>query len=423
VDPTAPGSVHASVEVARREGDRHDMAERTRADAPVAKLDFVNLPDPETGPESSPQPTNYALVAGGAVGVEGMVLVNSRDLVDETLRRAAIFSSADLLEQGNTLPLIPVNVDPPEHRKYRRLLDPIFAPRRIEELEADITDRMNRFIDGFVDRGWCDFTAELAEQFPSSVFLGMMGLPWEELDTLLSFRDGLLRPGTSEMTAAQRSEIQRDTAQRVYSYFGEVLDARAASPRDDILTELVAMECAQDQLTRDEVLGICFVLLTAGLDTVTDSLTCFFAFLAQHDAHRRRIAEDPSVIPDAVEELLRWETPVPAVPRWARETVTVGPEVVEAGHHVMVNLSAANLDPREFADPLEVRFDRPVNRHLAFGGGIHRCMGSHLARRELRIALREWHRRIPEYSLAPGYQVTYRPPMRFVPALQLAWPT
>jgi cytochrome P450 len=169
------------------------------------------------------------------------------------------------------------------------------------------------------------------------------------------------------------------------------------------------------------MLDICFVLLTAGLDTVTDSLTCFWAFLAQHPAHRRQLVAQPELIPNAVEELLRWETPVPAVIRWAREEYPVGARVAAAGHLVAVSLSAANLDPAEFPDPLEVRFDRPTNRHLAFGAGVHRCLGSHLARRELRVALREWHRRIPEYELTPGYEVRYRPPLRFVPDLQLSW--
>ncbi len=109
------------------------------------------------------------------------------------------FSSEDLVEQGNTLPLIPLNIDPPEHVKYRRLLDPLFAPRRIDALETDIAARVNHFVDEFAERGSCDFTAEFAELFPSSVFLGMMGLPWDELGTLIELRDGLLRPGTREM--------------------------------------------------------------------------------------------------------------------------------------------------------------------------------------------------------------------------------
>jgi cytochrome P450 len=395
---------------------------RKRADAPVAKLDFVNAPPSDTVDATAPQPRNHALAQQGALDLSGTLLVNSRDLVRETLANAAVFSSADLIEQGNVRPLIPLGIDPPAHLKYRKLLDPLFAPRQIDALEDDISARVHVFIDRFIDRGACDFTAEFAELFPSSVFLGMMGLPWEELDALIRLRDGLLRPGTREMSAAERSAIQRQTAQEVYAYFDAILDERTAGPRDDILSLFTKAEVDGERLTRHEMLDICFVLLTAGLDTVTDSLTCFWAFLAQNPAHRRQLVAQPELIPNAVEELLRWETPVPAVIRWAREECPVGGKTVAAGHLVAVNLSAANLDASEFADPLEVRFDRPTNRHLAFGGGVHRCLGSHLARRELRVALREWHRRIPEYELAPGYQVGYRPPLRFVPDLQLRWP-
>ncbi len=395
----------------------------THADRPVAKVDFVNLVASFGGTATAvqPQPTNHALVAQGAVRMGDSVLANSRALVEETLRNKAVFSSRDLVEQGNTLPLVPLGIDPPDHTVYRKFLDPLFSPRRVAALDEDITNRLNRFIDTFIDRGSCDFTAELAELFPSSVFLGMLGLPWEELDTLVGFRDGLLRPGNQAMEPHERSAIQRDTAQQVYAYFDAVLDERAAAPRDDLLSLFVSTQTGSGQFRRDELLSICFVLLTAGLDTVTDSLTCFFAFLAQNPEHRARIARDPEVIPDAVEELLRWETPVPSVVRWAKEDTVVGGESVEAGHHVMVNLGAANLDPAEFPDPLTVRFDREVNRHLAFGGGVHRCLGSHLARRELRIALREWHRRIPEYTLSPGYEVNYLPPLRYVPDLKLTW--
>ena len=332
-----------------------------------------------------------------------------------------MFSSEDLVEQGNTLPLIPLNIDPPEHVKYRRLLDPLFAPRRIDALEADITDRVNHFVDAFAERGSCDFTAEFAELFPSSVFLGMMGLPWDELDTLIELRDGLLRPGHARHAAGRAVGDPARDRERVYAYFDAILDERAAKPRDDILSLFVTTESDGDRLTRDEVLAICFVLLTAGLDTVTDSLTCFFAFLAQHPEHRRRIVDDPDVIPTRSRSSCGGRR---RYRRWcaghARSRCSAA-RTVEAGHHVLVNLSAANLDPAEFADPLDVQFDRPVNRHLAFGGGVHRCLGSHLARRELRVALREWHRRIPEYTLSPGYEVGYLPPLRFVPDLQLSW--
>jgi cytochrome P450 len=399
-----------------------DSTPVNRAQRPVEKVDFVNLTSGAVDPSSTaPQPANQALVEQESLDLGGPVMVCTRALVDEALRNPGTFSSVDLIEQGNTLPLIPLNIDPPEHVKYRKLLDPLFSPRQMDALEADITTRVNHFIDTFADRGSCDFTAEFAELFPSSVFLGMMGLPWEELDTLVAMRDGLLRPGNREMPPEERSAIQRETAAKVYEYFDAILDERAATPRDDILSLFVGVEADGDRLTRDEILAICFVLLTAGLDTVTDSLTCFFAFLAQHPDHRRRIADDPAVIPNAVEELLRWETPVPAVVRWAREDAGIGGQTVEAGQHLIVNLSAANLDAAEFPDPMEVQFDRAMNRHLAFGGGVHRCLGSHLARRELRVALREWHRRIPEYTLSPGYEVGYLPPLRYVPDLKLSW--
>jgi cytochrome P450 len=401
--------------------------ESSRASAPVSKFDFVNGVAGSSLSSADLHPTNHALAKQAVLGLNGSVMVTSRELTTETLGKPAVFSSADLVEQGNTRPLIPLGIDPPEHGRYRRLLDPLFSPRRMEAQEADIAERANHFIDAFIDRGSCDFTAEFAELFPSAVFLGLMGLPWDELETLVGLRDGLLHPGSPESTAEERSAIQRETAQKVYAYFDRILDDREDNPRGDVLSAIVGhggdvVALPEDSLTRDEALGTCFVLLTAGLDTVTDSLTCFWAYLAQNPDRRREIVADPAVIPHAVEELLRWETPVPMAVRWAREESRLGGEVVAAGHHVLVNLSAANLDPVEFADPLTVRFDRAGNRHLAFGGGAHRCLGSHLARRELRIALREWHRRIPEYTLSPGYEVRYRPPLRFVPDLRLSWP-
>jgi cytochrome P450 len=392
------------------------------ADAPISKVDFVNLTAGLTDLSSTaPQPGNRLLVDQGAVDLGGPVMVCTRGFVDEALRDNETFSSSDLIEQGNTLPLIPLNIDPPDHVKYRKLLDPLFAPRRIDALEEDIGERVNHFIDTFIENGSCNFTLEFAELFPSSVFLGMMGLPWEELDNLVAMRDGLLRPGDRTMAPEERSAIQRETAQTVYAYFDAILDDRVQTPRDDILSMFVEVEADGDRLTRDEILAICFVLLTAGLDTVTDSLTCFFSFLAQNPEHRHALVEHPDLIPGAVEELLRWETPVPSVVRWARHDSTVGGCPVGAGNHVIVNLSAANLDPSEFDDPMEVRFDREVNRHIAFGGGVHRCLGSHLARRELRVALAEWHRRIPDYGLSPGYEVNYLPPLRYVPDLELTW--
>ncbi len=355
----------------------------------------------------------------------GFVIAASRAAVDEVFRDPATFSSEGFLDLGNTRPLIPLSVDPPRHVKYRKILDPLFAPKQMDAAEADITARVNHFMDEFAGRGGCNFTEEFATPFPSSVFLGLMGLPWEELDTFLRLKDGILRPrgedGNILLDPQERVAVARSTGEEIYTYFDGILDKRAVQPEDDILTRFLNTEIDGERLTREEILDICFLFLIAGLDTVTDSLTCFYAFLAQHPEHRRALVEDPSLIPNAVEELLRWESPVPGVPRMATRDAEVCGCPVKQGSLVSVNVGSANVDPAEFPDPADVRFDREVNRHLAFGGGVHRCLGSHLARRELRVTLREWHKRIPDYELAPGIELVYMPGLRSVENLSLIW--
>jgi cytochrome P450 len=371
---------------------------------------------------ANPQPKYAALLeAGGAVcPVEGVAVLASREAVETALKDPGTFTSEGFLDLGNTRPLIPLSVDPPKHVKYRKILDPLFAPKRMDAVEADIAARFNHFVDAFADRGSCHFTDELATPFPSAIFLGLMGLPWDELDTLLRLKDGILRPAPGS-SAEEQAEVRRATGQEIYGYFDAVLDERAEEPRDDILSGFLRAEIDGERLTREEILDICFLFLIAGLDTVTDSLTCMFAFLARHPEHRRQLAADPSIVPAAVEELLRWETPVPSVPRMATRDVEVSGCPVQAGSFVSVMVGAANVDPAEFPDGHEVRFDREVNRHLAFGGGVHRCLGSHLARRELRVALQEWHRRIPEYGLKPGIELHYPMGLRSVENLELVW--
>jgi cytochrome P450 len=287
---------------------------------------------------------------------------------------------------------------------------------------------VNGFIDTFIDRGECNFSEEFAELFPSSVFLGLMGLPEEEMRMFLDMRDGILHPEKKDPNAQfemdARTRVINDTGQQIYEYFGSLVDQRTKAPADDIITRFVNAELDGERLTRNEILDICFLFLIAGLDTVSDTLTCSYAFLATHPEHRQMIVDDPSIIPIAVEELLRWESPVPTgVPRLARCPVDLPSGVhVSEGTSVSPNYGAANMDPDTFGDPMAVRFDRTDNPHIAFGGGVHRCLGSHLARRELRVTLREWHRRIPEYRLKPGHEeLEYPPGLRHVKDLTLTW--
>jgi cytochrome P450 len=334
-----------------------------------------------------------------------------------------------VLELGNVRPLIPLNVDPPNHSKYRKLLDPLFAPKRMDEQEDDITRRVNSFIDEFIDRGECNFTEDFADIFPSSVFLGLMGLPEEERAMFLRLRDGILHAEKIDPAAAldpdARAAVMAATGKEIYAYFGALIEERRSNPADDIITRFVNAEVDGERLSTEDILDICFLFLIAGLDTVSDSLTCFYAFLATHPAHREAIVADPDVIPSAVEELLRWESPVPVgPPRLVLEDTELPNGCpIAKGTALGVSYGAANVDPATFGDPFEVRFDREVNPHIAFGGGVHRCLGSHLARRELRITLREWHRRIPEYRIKPGHEnLEYPPGLRHVKDLMLVWP-
>ena len=176
-----------------------------------------------------------------------------------------------------------------------------------------------------------------------------------------------------------------------------------------------------ERLTRNDVIDICYLFFLAGLDTVTASLDCFLAYLAQHPEQRERLVADPSLIPAAIEEMLRWETPVTGVARITVQDTELGGCPIPKGSFVSPLLASANTDERFWEAADRVDFDRVSNKHLAFGGGVHRCLGSHLARMELRVALEEWHARIPEYRLAEGVELLYSQGLRQVENLELVW--
>jgi cytochrome P450 len=187
------------------------------------------------------------------------------------------------------------------------------------------------------------------------------------------------------------------------------------------MTQLVHAEIDGEKLSRTEILDISFLLILAGLDTVTATLGCNMAYLAANPQQRRRIVEKPEAIPGAVEELLRWETPVTALPRVVKQDVVVGDFQLKAGELATLLIGAANVDDDHFRDAEAVDFERERNIHLAFGAGPHRCLGSHLARMELEVAMQEWHRRIPDYRIKPGETPTYSPGIREVMYLPLVW--
>lgn len=372
---------------------------------------------------AEPQPMYKALRESNPVFRSPQAVVLSRLAdIEMALKHTELFSSnMDAVDLGNVRPLIPLQIDPPEHAKYRRILDPLFNPREMARREPLVTELVNEMIDRFAARGECDFHAEFAVPLPCTVFLQLLGLPLEDLDRFLLWKDGVIRPA-GDSGFDRRHESSAGVAQQIYEYFDKAIDEHIAVPRDDVLSAMIAADVGGQPLSREELLDICFLFLIAGLDTVTDSLDCFFVYLARHPQHRRQLVERPDVLPGAVEELLRWETPVPGVARVATQDVEVGGCPISKGERVSPLLGAANTDPAEFPDPETVDFTRSPNRHRAFGGGPHRCLGSHLARMELRVALREFHRRIPDYEIKPGTQLTYTAALRSVESLPLVFP-
>lgn len=375
---------------------------------------------------ANPQPI-YRMMRdeGPVVRMDGHVVLTRWADIDQALRHPEIFSSnSSAVDLGNVRPLIPLQIDPPRHVKYRRILDPLFAPRKLARLDPEVAGLVNVLIDGFAGRGECDFSEEFAVPLPSQVFLTLLGLPLEDLAIFLKMKDGIIRPWHATgkpFDSPETKAYQRETAASIYEYFGRMLDERELERRDDWLSMFLDAEVDGVKLSREEILDVCLLFLIAGLDTVTDSLECFFAYLAQHPAQRQLLARDPSIIPSAVEEMLRWESPVSTIARVAAADTEVGGCPVHAGEQVGIMIGSGNTDSERFDDPEQVDLAREPNPHIAFGGGIHRCLGSHLARLELRVALREWHARIPEYSIPAGADLVYTPAMRSVEHLPLVF--
>ena len=324
------------------------------------------------------------------------------------LRHPEVFSSKDVVNIGNDMPLIPLSVDPPDHAKYRHLLDPEFSPKKMAALEPESRALVNRIIDGFATRGECEFHEDFATPLPSTIFLALIGLPQSDLPQFLQWRDDTIRPDAKNEKDAQR--IREAAGHAISEYFETALVEKCSNPDDRLLSRIVTAEVDGRPLTQAEMLGMCHLLLLGGLDTVTATLDCMVAYLAEHPERRRAIVADPALMNPAIEELLRHQSPVMMVPRVLAQDVEIRGVAIAAGDGATLLIGAANCDAAEFDDADDMRLDRGANRHLAFGGGPHRCLGSHLARMELSVILGALHDRIPDYALdpeqVPGYNNT-----------------
>jgi cytochrome P450 len=294
----------------------------------------------------------------------------------------------------------PISSDPPEHLWARRLILPAFSPKSVAKYEPYTRDLCRSLIDGFIATGAADAAEGYAQQVPVRVIAQMLGIDESMSDQFTTWVRGVLELGLQDPELRQRSRDE------LIAFFAEQLADRKQHPSDDLISELLAAEVDGEPVSDVHILGTLGLLLIAGIDTTWSSIGSSLWHLATHPQDRARLAREPELIPTAVEEFLRAYSPV-TMARVVNEDTEVNGACMHAGDRVLLSFPAANRDPDAFEDADKVLIDRAVNRHVAFGVGIHRCAGSNLARMELRIALEEWMSRIPEFRLAAGAEVTW----------------
>lgn len=289
--------------------------------------------------------------------------------------------------------------DPPIHDIHRKLLSRMFTPRKISQLEPQIREFCARSLDPLIGAGGFDFVADLGAQMPMRVIGMLLGVPEEDQEAARDFANAQMR------TEAGKPMNTTPEAMLNGEFFGQYIDWRADHPSDDIMTELLNVEFADEtgtvrRLTRDELLTYVTVVSGAGNETTTRLIGWAGKVLAEHPHQRRALVDNPSLIPQAVEELLRFEPPAPHVARYVTRDVEYYGQPVPEGSIMMMLIGAANRDHRQFApdgDVFDIR--REPRQHLTFSVGTHYCLGSALARLEGRIALEEILKRFPEWDV------------------------
>ena len=335
----------------------------------------------------------------------GSWLPSTYALVSQIAHDSEHFSSRDVAVTegvtGNTLLVAPpITSDPPFHTPARRLILPAFSPKAIAVLETRTREIARELLAAIGDDPTTDIATSYAQHIPVRVIALMLGIPPEDEARFTDWAVRVFQVGQAE------PEEGRAAIREVLQFFRVELDRRREEPLDDLISYLAGTTLDGAPLTDKHIIGTCFLLLLAGIDTTWSSISASLLHLATHPDDRDRLVREPSLMPTAVEEFLRAYSPV-TMARVVTEDVEVAGQRLCAGDKVLLPFPAANRDPAVFEAPDEVRIDREHNRHLAFGTGVHRCAGSNLARMELRVAIEEWLTRFPGFRLADDAHVEW----------------
>ena len=342
------------------------------------------------------------------------VVTRAADALD-MLRRPDSFSSDPRYNVANTRKprTLPNQSDPPEHTALRRIVNAYFAPAGVQKKEDEIRQLARALIDKVVARGQCEFVAEIAQRFPVELFLRMAGAPMSERERLIAMADRFTR----EPDIRDRLAALEDLA----AYLRGLIAEREKTPGTDLVSIVAHAKVGDRALTDDEKLGMVSLLFLGGLDTVAAMLSFIMAFLGRNPAHYQQLVDDPARIPGAVEELMRVHG-VAGTERGVTTDMAYKGVEFKTGDRLVFLAHIYGLDERMIDDPLKVDFERPVSAHLVFGSGPHRCLGSHLARLEIRVFIEEWSRRIPAFSVDAEGELATRGGLVWSPiAVPLVW--
>jgi cytochrome P450 len=340
------------------------------------------------------------------------MVTRAADALD-ILRQTDIFSSDPQYNKNmqRTPITLPNQVDPPMHAEYRRILNPFFSPGAMQKLEPEIRAMARQLIDGVLPLGRCEFVKDIAQRFPVWIFLSMAGASLEDSELLVQNADNYVRGPVRETRMKGLGDMGK--------YLEREFARRRETPGDDILSGVLNARIDGRRLTEDELIGIGTILFLGGLDTVASALSFIMNFLGKNPDQYRRLADDPAFIATSVEELLRAHGGA-MMERGASRDFDYNGICIKRNDRFVFSTYWFGYDDREVIDPLKVDFDREISRHMIFGAGPHRCIGSHLARIEIRVFLEEWVKRVAEFEVEG--EVTSRPGSVLLPVrLDLAW--